>query len=70
MGTEIQISFGILIGFLKNRRPWYTAESTTDTGLILVYSNECFILSQTWRHSKELNHQDGTLSADCKQNFP
>lgn len=70
MGTEIQISFGILIGFLKNRTTWYTAGSTTDIGPILVYSIKCFIVLRILRHSKGLNHQDGTLSADCKQNFP
>lgn len=68
MGTEIQISFGILIGFLKNRTTWYTAGSTTDTGPILAYSK--WVVYSLMRHSKGLNHQDGTHSADCKQNFP
>lgn len=37
MATEIQISFGILIGFLQTRTTQYTAVSTTDTGPILIY---------------------------------
>lgn len=70
MGTEILISFGILIGFHKNRTTWYTAGSTTDIGPNLAYSNECFIVLRILRHSKELNHQDGTLLLTVNKAFP
>lgn len=68
MATEIQISFGILIGFLKTRTTQYTAVSTTDTGPIfiyfghVVYSLEC--LSQ--KSTKGCSDEKGSIQADCK----